>query len=309
VPTTSRTGSLAARSSSTTTRLVATPVTSGSEIRVKTCTKPIGSAAVRSVGSTIRVAILPDIHAPYHHKEAWALTVQALRAWAPDTVIQLGDLIDLACVSSYVKDPRTTLSLAEEVRVAREVVADIASIVDAPRSGKKLVMCAGNHSARLSKYILQNAPELIGCVSVPELLGFDRYGAISVPYGEGYEMGDCIFTHDIGRCGANVARQQLLDAGCNIVAGHSHRLQIVYGGSVYGARHVSASLGWLGDPQAIDYRHRSMVKREWTLAFGTAIFLADGNFFLRQHPIVNGRCEVDGVVYGARTGKKRARKT
>ena len=106
-------------------------------------------------------------------------------------------------------------------------------------------------------------------------------------------------THDVGRAGANAARQSLLDVGENIAFGHTHRIQVVYQGTVAGRRLVGATLGWLGDADAIDYRHRDSVRRDSAHGFGVAHMRADGVFWLQAVPIIEGACVVDGVEYRA----------
>lgn len=245
--------------------------------------------------ATRKIALIPDIHAPHQDKRAWRLVVKALTAWAPDVVIQLGDLIDLASVSTYAKHPTKTMSLAQEVEAARQVVDDIASI-----GAKRTVVTLGNHCIRAEKYLIQHAPDFLPFFEIGAVLGMRRPGWTVVPYKETYEIGQMRVTHDVGRAGVQAARQSVVDTGDNIVVGHTHRLQVVYQGTQAGKRHVGATLGWLGDPEHIDYRHRDLVRRDWQLGFGVAHMLPDGTFWLQAIPIIDYKCVIDGVVYSSR---------
>lgn len=242
---------------------------------------------------TKKIALIPDLHAPRHDRKVWRVCRNALAGWEPDVVVQLGDLIDLASVSSYSKHPKHTLSLEEEVDGAREVVDEIAAI-GAPR----VVITLGNHDARCEKYLVDVAPDFLPFFRIEDMLGLKRKGWTVVPYKESFEIGKLRVTHDVGRAGINAARQSVVDVGDNIAFGHTHRMQVHYQGSQTGARHVGATLGWLGDAAHIDYRHRDMVKRDWQHGFGVVHMLPDGTFWLQAIPIVDGRCVVDGEVYG-----------
>ncbi len=257
-------------------------------------TRTTGSAKPRGAKpATRKIALIPDIHAPRHDKQAWRLVIDALKDWKPDVVIQLGDLIDLACVSSYSKHPAKTMSLAQEVKSAQKVVADIASI-----GAPQVVVTLGNHSVRAEKYLVQNAPDFLPFFQIDKVLGMHRPGWTVVPYKSTYVIGQLRVTHDVGRAGCNAARQSVIDVGDNIVFGHTHRMQVHYQGTQAGKRHVGATLGWLGNSNHIDYMHRDMVRRDWQLGFGVAHMLPDGRFWLQAIPIVKNTCIIDGRVYG-----------
>lgn len=244
---------------------------------------------------TLKIALIPDIHAPRHDRKAWSLVLTALKGWKPDVVVQLGDLIDLASVSTYAKHPAKTLSLVEEVEGARQVVQDIAAI-----GAPTVVVTLGNHSQRAESYLIANAPEFLPFVSIEKLLGLDRPNWKVVPYKQSWCIGELRITHDVGRAGVNAARQSVVDVGENIAFGHTHRMQVHYQGTQAGKRHVGATLGWLGDPEYVDYRHRDMVRRDWQHGFGVVHMTCNGQFWLQAVPIVGGRCVVDGVVYAGK---------
>lgn len=240
----------------------------------------------------MRVAFVPDIHLPYHDKAAYDLVVRALKAWKPDVLVVMGDAVDMDSVSSFPKVDGRRMTLEEEMDAARPEFAKLNGI-----GATTKVYLKGNHEFRLERYLATEAQRLGKLVDLEGLLPLRGWRVI--PYGQAYWIGELMMTHDIGRSGVNVARQQLQDAGENIVCGHSHRLQVVYGGQAHGPVHVSGSLGWLGDPDAITYRHRAMVQREWAHGFATAVFKPDtsGHFFLRVHAVVGGAVEIDGTIY------------
>jgi hypothetical protein len=247
--------------------------------------------------STLKVLFCPDLHAPYHHTRAWDCFLDVAQRWMPDVCIVLGDFGDFASVSSYVRDPRTALPLHDEV-------AGMNAELDRLDRALKRAQCRtkfylhGNHEQRLSAYTQRLAPELWPYVSVDDMLKLDKRRWKSLPYKSSLGFGKLRVSHDVGRAGINAARQSVQDVGKSIVIGHTHRLQVSYQGNQTGERHVGATLGWLGDPERIDYRHRDLVRRDWSHGFGFARFDASGNFWLVPVPIIGGRCVVEGEIYG-----------
>lgn len=254
---------------------------------------------------TLRVVLLPDVHTPYHHEVAWGCALDVVERWRPGVVIQVGDFSSFDSVSSHPHDPKHVLSLEQEIRGSNLALdeLDLACRRGGVPRGNKW-MLEGNHETRLDRYLLDRAPEARFAVDWRRKLKLDRRGWRTLPYKSSLQFGKLRITHDVGRSGANAARQSLLDTGDNIAFGHTHRVQVVYQGQLSGERHVAATLGWLGDHDKIDYRHRDLVKRDWQHAIGVAYFLASGEFWLHVVPIVRGRCVIDGRVFSA---KKRSR--
>lgn len=243
-----------------------------------------------------RLLIVPDVHAPYQHKQAFAVLCEVAKGWAPTHVVCLGDFADMYCVSSHPKDPRVKLPLEQEVAGVNEALDQLDKAVG--RRAKKHFL-QGNHETRLSRFLVEKAPELIGCVDWADLFKLDKRRWQVTPYKKSITIGDLRLTHDVGRAGVNAARQSMIDLGDNIAFGHTHRLQVHYQGQLYGKPHVGATMGWLGDPEAIDYRHQDSVSRDSIHGFGVAHILTNGHFWLQAIPIVQGRAVVDGVLYTA----------
>lgn len=246
---------------------------------------------------TLKTLILPDLHAPYHHEAAWACVLDVAEHWMPDVCIVLGDFGDFASVSSFVKDPRTSLSLADEVAGVNTELDRLDRALKRGRCRTKRFLL-GNHEARLEAYTHRMAPELWPYVNVEDMLRLAKRRWDVTQYKDSYGIGKLRVSHDVGRAGINAARQSVQDVGKSIAFGHTHRLQVSYQGNQTGERHVGATFGWLGDPERIDYRHRDLVRRDWSHGFGTGRFDASGNFWLTAVPIIGGRAVVEGEAYG-----------
>ena len=189
------------------------------------------------------------------------------------------------------------MPFAREVDGIRLARAELDAALRAGRCREKWLL-QGNHDLRIERYVAANAPEISAYVdSWEEIYGLARAGWKTLPSRESLQIGHLRMTHDVGRAGVNAARQSLLDVGENLAFGHTHRGQVVYQGTVHGRKLVGATLGWLGDPEAIDYRHRDMIRRDSIHGFGAVHMRDDGVFWLQFIPIIDGCCVLDGVEY------------
>jgi predicted phosphodiesterase len=241
-----------------------------------------------------RILIIPDTHVPYHSPEALACVLAVARGWKPDGCVILGDWADFHAVSSHPKDPRRTLPFEVEVVEVNGALDDLDKALGRNCWG---VYVEGNHETRLERYMIDKAPALLGCVDWRDMLHLDKRGWEVVPYKQSLELGNLRISHDFGKAGLQAARAATQDTGGNAIFGHTHRLMAHYQGQIHGAPHVGMTCGWLGDPEAIDYRHRDAVRRDSIHGFAVVHLLDDGTFWATPVPIVGGRAVVDGVLY------------
>jgi metallophosphoesterase superfamily enzyme len=121
--------------------------------------------------SSLKVAVvLPDIHVPYQDTAALAVAMDIIRYVKPDQIVQVGDIVDFYPVSKYPKDPVRGHGeeLQRELDETKKLIQSLAEL--AP-----VTICQGNHEERLSKYLMDKAPGLLGLktLNVPTQLGID----------------------------------------------------------------------------------------------------------------------------------------
>ena len=196
-------------------------------------------------------------------------------------------------VSDHSKDPSRKELLHEEVDAVNRELDRVEALV-----GDRAIFIEGNHEDRLRRYLWDKAPKLLGTTDIPKLYRTKDRGWIHVRYRDAWAIHNVTYTHDLGRSGTYAARQSLVDFGGNLVIGHNHRGGVVYQGEAKGSSHFCLNVGWLGDVAAIDYMHRAKALRDWQSGFGTVIHDGPKRAFGQFHPIVGGKVEVAGKIYG-----------
>jgi predicted phosphodiesterase len=105
-----------------------------------------------------RLAVLSDIHVPYHSIEALTAAFDKISEEKPDAILLNGDTIDMYSLSRFQKDPRKR-SVAHELEAVNEFL-DLLQ-----KFGAKIYYKLGNHDERYEHYLMHKAPELLG---IPE---------------------------------------------------------------------------------------------------------------------------------------------
>lgn len=239
------------------------------------------------------MVIVPDTHRPYHDKRAWALFLQVAKDMRPKHLIQIGDFADFYKVSSHSKDPARVLTFNEELDDVNVGLDEL----DALGATSK-IFCAGNHENRLERYLQDKAPELYGVVSIPELFGLKERGWEYVAYKNYTRLGKLYISHDVGTAGRYAAHRALDAFQHSNITGHTHRLCYVVEGNAVAEFKLSASFGWLGDRNAVDYMQRVNVNKNWALGFGVGYMNPQtGVAYLTPVPLVDYTCVVNGKFY------------
>ena len=232
---------------------------------------------------------LPDTHVPYHDARAWQLALAVAAELKPDGVCILGDFLDCYSVSFHSKSAGRVSKLADEIDDTRKCLDDL----EAATPNAERVFVEGNHEHRLTRYIAGQASALSGLAGLTfrEAL---RLEWAWIPYHEHCTIGDTAVTHEAGRAGIYAVRQTMLHMGRSLIIGHIHRVNSVVECTLDGRQLAGHSFGWLGDANAIDYRHRALAAREWQHAVGVGTIDASGVLHAHAVPFIGGRAIVNG---------------
>lgn len=248
----------------------------------------------QQMDDTKRVMFIPDAHHPFVDRDVWGLLLRAARHYRPHVLVILGDFADFYAVSFFAKTPTRKNLLVDELDASRLALQELTEAAGTQCSTR--VYLEGNHEERLTRYITQHAPALAGLVDVRSALGITKLGYEFVPYKKSYQLGKLRISHDFGKHGHGAILDARNTVEGNAVIGHVHSLGTVYRSNVHGEVHVGASFGWLGDFDAIDYRHADKARRDWAHGFGVARLEANGNIHIQPIPVVGRKVVVEGKI-------------
>lgn len=245
-----------------------------------------------------RILVVPDMHIPYHDPRVWGAILATVKRCQPSTVVVIGDFADCYAVSSHPKSLDRKADFAAEI----EAVNHELDVLQRAAGKARIIFCEGNHEDRITRYLQSRAPELGGLAGMraPGLLRARSRGIEWVPYRRHIKIGNCAFTHDVGRCGVNTARQSLLDFGGNLVVGHSHRGGVAYQGEAKGSSHFCLNVGHGASIAEIDYVHRVRAIRDWQHGYGIVDQDSAGYSWAQFVPVIGGRCVLDGATIASR---------
>jgi hypothetical protein len=242
------------------------------------------------MGVLKRGLILPDLHAPYHNRAGFALFMKVARSFQWDYLVSIGDFYDCYSVSRYIKHPKKEWRLYEELTLAKQQCLS-------PLNGlgiKNRVITLGNHDTRPDTFLQEKAPEVYTQFVQDDWLGFRSTGWTVIDYKQNTTIGKALFTHEVGETGALAVLNAVQD---NVVTGHDHQMNYIVRGNAKGILHVSATFGWLGDPDHASYMFSIKAKRKWAPGFGVFYVRRSGHIYLTPVPIVDETCVVEGRFF------------
>lgn len=176
---------------------------------------------------------------PFHDENALSIANQIIADVKPDTVICLGDLMDLPEWSKYEQTPEFAQTTQKSIDRAHEFLAKIrATVPDA-----HIVSLEGNHDRRLHKSLVVNASASLRLkraadtsdwpvMSVPYLVNFEK---LDVEYVEGYPANTFWINDRLqivhgskALSGRSTAQAIASDERVSTIFGHIHRIETQY---------------------------------------------------------------------------------
>ena len=172
-----------------------------------------------------RIAIISDVHIPYHSEVAFGAAVKRLKSMKPDCLLINGDFADFYQVSRHQRDPKHR-RFSEELKSVVEGLEWLRS--EFPKI--RIIYKQGNHEERWDHFIWNRAPEIydLAAVRIDELTQCKRLGIEMIgdqlpimlgklPVLHGHELGRSIFSP------VNPARGAFLRTHHTVLVGHSHQ--------------------------------------------------------------------------------------
>ncbi len=224
--------------------------------------------------------------------------MQVGRFLRPKHIVIIGDFADFFAVSAHDKDPERANRFDEELDDVEKGLDELDAL-----GAENKIYISGNHESRLKRYLMKS-PELSGRrITTQALLHLNERGWHHVEYKEHIKIGAAHWTHDVGVAGRNAVFKALELYQTSCVSGHTHRMAYVVEGSAIGEQKLSATFGWLGDVEEVDYMNKATARKNWALGLGFGYLEPEsGHVYLTPVPIVKNTCLVNGVLFRAQAG-------
>jgi len=180
---------------------------------------------------------------PIHDEAALSVALKLVEEVNPDRVVMLGDNLDFAEFGKYLTTP--TYKQLTQATIDRATLLCAQVRTAAPNA--KITWIAGNHEARLARYIQSNAEAAFGLtrgklndelrdnwpvLSVPNLCRMDDFGVDYLPgYPESFiALNENLIIRHGDRVNSNssTTTKYLNDAHKSVIYGHIHRVEVAY---------------------------------------------------------------------------------
>jgi hypothetical protein len=238
------------------------------------------------------VAIVQDLHVPYHDATALALVEGFLGEIQPDYLLYPGDVYDFYAISDFDKNPNRLGKMQEELDITKMILERHNALL--PKTIKKLLL--GNHEDRLRRFLWTKAPELatLRCLTIEELLGLKNLDIELIAYEQGLMINDVflVLHGNIASIHSGYTAKRMYEkhGGCGI-CGHCHRLGSYYKRDRFGI------WGWW-ENGCICHLNPDWIKNpNWVQGFSLVHF-QDDRFWVEQVPIIKGKFMYGGRIYG-----------
>lgn len=185
--------------------------------------------------------IINDLHVPYHDTRLLDLVLNFAKEFKPNIFVINGDMNDMFQISSFDKNSKDGLELAEEINVSVKILDHISNLF----SDIRKIFIFGNHEYRFDRFIWSKAPELNGLkgLSLREQLMLDEleWDIVYSHTRESYiDIGHFLIGHfdKANKYSAYTAKNLIDRFGKSLVQAHTHR-----GGVHYRSNHVGVMQG------------------------------------------------------------------
>jgi len=237
--------------------------------------------------------VVTDIHLPEENKEAVNCVLKVMTDIKFDGILNLGDFLDLSCISHWNKNKRKTV---EGKRLKADFILGN-SLLDEfdkrlPKGADKRFYL-GNHCEWLDD-LIEDTPALDGIFDVDSGLHLSQRGYKVFPYNHIDRIGRLCITHGM-YANTNTVKKHLDELKVNILIGHGHQIEQRMASSM--AREISLAgyeVGCLTNLDPDYAKHRANCH---THGFAIVHFYDNGFFDVNLVRIIKGKCIVWGKEY------------
>lgn len=268
-----------------------------------------------------------------HDEKAIAVVMEAIEMIQPETIVCVGDNLDLPEMGKYL----TTPAYQQTTQAAIDRATTFCAQMRAAAPKAKIIWLAGNHEERMPKYLLTNAAAAYGLrkgnipdswpvLTIPYLCRMEEYG---VEYRPGYPASDYwineklrVIHGDRVKSSGSTAHVYLNNEKTSVIYGHIHRIETAFKTreDFSGPRTImAASPGCLAridgavpsTKGGVDLDGRPLTRYEnWQQGFGVVTYETSGEhrFKYEVMPIYNGWSMYENTELFAKTIKTKKKK-
>lgn len=205
--------------------------------------------------------IIPDLHAPYQHKDSIKFLKEVHKKYGCNsTIIQIGDLFDFNAISHYAKEldaPTAKDEYQKALLFSKELT----------KAFPKGVLVLGNHDCRVKAQLKEIGMPIELVKSYNDLLGLPK-GWVVKPLCHIIKEFDVLCEHGNNSTGSMGALTTAIYKRTSYVQGHAHSA----GGCLYSANHRSLifglNVGCLVDNTSIGMAYGEYLRKKGTLGCG-----------------------------------------
>ena len=190
-----------------------------------------------------RIAVLSDIHLPYHDRNALVRAIKEVKSIGVDAIYLNGDVMDAYQLSKHEKN-KLNRSFKYEVDMTRLFFEELRVNF----KEEDIYFKIGNHDQRFDRYIMDNADQLAGLLTLEDVLRLRDHRVKLVSSMTRVIAGNLsiLHGHELPIKGAvNHARAIMLKVASNVLCGHFHRDDVSYMRDLEGKVHIVYGSGCL----------------------------------------------------------------
>ena len=190
-----------------------------------------------------RIAVLSDIHLPYHDRNALVRAIKEVKSIGVDAIYLNGDVMDAYQLSKHEKN-KLNRSFKYEVDMTRLFFEEMRVNF----KEEDIYFKIGNHDQRFDRYIMDNADQLAGLLTLEDVLRLRDHRVKLVSSMTRVIAGNLsiLHGHELPIKGAvNHARAIMLKVASSVLCGHFHRDDVSYMRDLEGNVHIVYGSGCL----------------------------------------------------------------
>lgn len=251
-----------------------------------------------------KLLILSDLHGVFLDEKAWQVVLEIIRNNKFDEIVLNGDILDFPFISKHDKK-LFQIPLLQNYSEVFEIEFTKKAILKPLREAagdSKIVFRIGNHEERLTegKYTVaaERLAQLFKHYNSAELDEMLELESMNIEYDPSevrsyFERFEVVHGLSLAKTAPRLNINLYMGSG---TSGHSHRLNSTYIRNKK-SPYVWVESGCLRTIDKVEYLTTGSIA-DWMQGFVTVVFDNDSDlFFSKTHPIVNGSCEFNGVIY------------